>query len=645
MTFTETKNEKWNSFAETTLLSHTSPSVPRRSRHTIGIPSVELPLCEEDSIHVGSLGSPKRSQSLSPSTSVQDAKKELNSSGTSSTYNASFSNHGPSHPPPVLSSQKRSGAGLVRPAVVSDTEKRDSGTNAPVVSNEEVEEEDFYLELNDDKPSKRNVRKIRRVRRGLTRRFSDSELSEASTINSCGENPKAVVRKQRLKERREARRAKNQSWEDDGKGLSLEEDDDVLDTDKDLAGLTGLAKPKARSKSLDDKPDLPLTETPPTQEAPLVQQPDKVPLNSRSGSLGKTSNHSKASLGSPTENRSSERKSRRSKNKGSSTGNRTRARSNRRRRYSDDENSSEEEDACTDRRARSNGKSGRPRRKLSKRRTRRARSSDDGALVESVARRKGRRPSPGSAGSLPVPQSLEIDVLQPDLVSPCTVASKSVRDKFSSHSASMSKKGSTRSKSTSSSRFSAITFTTGCSSVSSGAFDDDFSKISEQSNETIKTEQKSQASARRFPKGFLSTLQEVSMKSFTSGEKTPSKRPDNDGDVSKSSRFMPHKPRRVPSGNLEATMVSSKPTPPSFTPLSGCDESSDGETKEMPEETNEPSNRHSLMSKQKSSSALNQRTKRPTHLLRKAVSDRFLLSFGKGGKASKRGRRKSLERP
>jgi hypothetical protein len=640
MTNKEEINEKWNSFAESALLSLASPVAPRRSGNARRFPSLGLPLDEEEYFDFESVR--RISRSLSPSTSNRGVKKDLDSNGTMGTSNTSFSTFGLAAPypyPPRQPSRKPSGDGLVRPAEVSDAgKKRSSVSNG---SEEEYEEEeDFFLDLNDHQSSKKED-SIRRFRRpgALVRAFSDSELSEASTINSGGENHKAAARarKQKLKEIQEARRVKIQMEKEKRKrrGKELEEDD-LVDTDIDVAGFTGLAKP--RSKSLDDIFE--------TVVSPVGKSsPRSTPRSrnsGRKGRLGITSNHSKG------RNR-----------KGTSVGSKTKNRSDRRKTSSDEESSSEEEDALTN-------KSPRRGRKPSKRRPK-----IDGERNGSFSRRKGRRPPPPppaevtEEGSLHVPQRLIIDVTHPDVVSPCTVASRSVRDALSVISASASKMGSMRSKSTISSRMSGMTFITGCSSVSSGAFDDDFSKLSVQSNETIKSEQQSQTSERRFPTGSLATLRESSMTSFASLKKTPTSGAENEssmtkGDlkVSKSSLFMPHKPQRFPSGNLNPGMFSPKPKPSSYTPLSDCEDSSVEEkaipmtnsSSDLMKEVKRPTLQKATTKRgmTQSSSDLMKEVKRPTDLLKKATSQRGMTKsswapthlFQKA--TSKRGRRRPL---
>jgi hypothetical protein len=574
MTNKEESNERWNPFAESALLSLASPVAPRRSGNAVAVrlPWLDLPLDEEDSFNFGRVRSSRLSRSLSPSTSNRGMKKELDpdSDRTMETLSTSFSTFGlaaPYRSPPRKPYRKPSGDGLVRPAAVSDAEKKRSSVSNNSSEEEYEEEEDFFLDLNDRQSSKKEDSSIRRFGRSgaPVHAFSDSELSEASTINSGGENHKAAARarKQKPKELQEAGRGKIQMEKEKRRGKELEEDD-LVDTDMDVAGFTGLAK--SRSKSLEDIFE---TLVSPVGKSSPRSTPSRSRNSGRKGSLEKTSNHSK---GSP--------KSRRNR-KETSVG--TKNRSNRRNTSSSEESSSEEEDAVTP-----------PRRgkKPSKRRPR-----IDGERNGSAGRRKGRRPLPPSPtevtneGSLHFSQRLIIDVTHQDIVSPCTVASRSLREPLSAASAA-SKMGSIRSKSTISSRMSGLTFTTGCSSISSGGFDDDFSKLSVQSNETIKSEQQSQTSERRFP-GSLATLQELqesSMTSFTSLKKTPTSRAEN---VSKSSRFMPHQPQRFPS--LPKTS------------LSDCEDFSI-EEKAIPMPN--------------SSSYLMKEVKRPTHLLKKATSQR-----------------------
>jgi hypothetical protein len=649
MTNKEESNEKWNSFAESALLSLKSPVAPRRSGNAVRLPSLGMLLDEEDSFNFGSNGSHRISRSLSPcSTSNREVKKDLDSSRTTKTSPTSFSTFGLTSPysePPKPPARKISGDGLVRRAEVSDEEKKRSSVSNNSSEEEYEEEEDFFLDLNDNKSSKEGG-SIRRFRRAgaLLRAFSDSELSEASTINSCGENQKDAARKQKLKDIQEARIGKRQIGKDKRRRKELEEDD-LVDTDMDVAKFTGLAK--LRSKSMDDMPlleTLALLETlvsrvgksSPRSTARSRKKPLEKTSNhskgsprstarSRKGPLEKTSNHSKGSHGSRTPPNS--RRSR----KGTSVGSRTKNRSNRRLTSSDEDSSSaEEKDDLTNGRTRSSDKSPRRRRKSSK------------------GMRKGRRPPPQPSPPPPppppaevrderplnVPKRLIIDLTQPDIISPCTVASRSVRDALSVASASASKMGSIRSNLTSSSRLSRLSLTTGCSSVSSGAFDDDFSK---QSNETIKSERQSPTSERRFPIGSLATLQESSMKSFTSLEKTQSSRAENEGDLndSKSSRFMPHKPQRLRSGDFDPRMFSPKSKSPLYAPLSDNSDDSDGEESSVEEKSNIPMT--------SPTSDPMKEVKGPTHVFRKEPSDRFVSSLGRSTpKPSKSGRRKPL---
>eukprot|EP00980_Cylindrotheca_fusiformis_P018264 scaffold5939_cov111-Cylindrotheca_fusiformis.AAC.3 len=618
-------NEKWNSFKASERLSQALPAVASRktkqTMHTSPLNSFDM---EKDKISLATVPMSRRSKSL---TSLRQLQQQdlLLSSGPMDTGNSPFQSSGPmdtgntpfqtnvvtpSNLPPSLPSRKRSGTGLVRPGenVVSKSTEE--------VNHEVEEKEDFYLELNDFESSRKERRKTKRVRRpdGLVRRFSDSELSEASTINSCGENPKMKERKQKLRERREARKAQKRDKK------RLEEDDDLVDTDKDEAGLTGATKQKCRSKSLDAKPSANLRlADPPRIGKPSTRSATGVRGLNRAGSarriVPKTSN-------AEPDSSSTARKLSRTPSR-SKKGSRTRSQSNRRWASSDSDTSDESKSSATNKVNRPT----RRKRKSSKRQPRRRKSSDDGDAFGSLARRKGSRKPPSSNASeesLHVPKNLEIDVTQTDIVSPCTVTSRSVRDTLSNHSSSLQNVGSVRSKSNSSSRVSAMTFTTGCSSVSYGAFDDDFSKISEESGRTYNSrDKKTPLNVRR-----LTTLQEVSMKTITSSEETPGQsvpvermpaRRSIEGESSESSRFMPSKPRRIPSGILEAAMLGSNyPTPPP-SPTRSEKETALGESPKGPRSRRG-------VKKERSTSDLQSGPTRPTHLFRKAVSERFLPS-------------------
>jgi hypothetical protein len=122
--------------------------------------------------------------------------------------------------------------------------QNESSTNSKPVDEDEDDVEEKWIALNDSKP--RTIK--RRVRR-VVRSHSDSDLSEASSIDSSSDTSttrEKVSRKKEIRERNSERQARQdrrkannnkvqQGGEDGSKGIvaNLDEDDELDDTDKE----------------------------------------------------------------------------------------------------------------------------------------------------------------------------------------------------------------------------------------------------------------------------------------------------------------------------------------------------------------------------------------------------------------------------
>ena len=110
-----------------------------------------------------------------------------------------------------------------------------------------------WFALNDEEPETTKKRLKR-----IVRSYSDSELSEASTIDSSGANDRAA-RRRRIKERKDAmtqRRNERRKQRAEKKRLEnpeeaptdghADEDDDLVDTDQDVPGISKISSPPSQ---------------------------------------------------------------------------------------------------------------------------------------------------------------------------------------------------------------------------------------------------------------------------------------------------------------------------------------------------------------------------------------------------------------
>ena len=458
--------------------------------------------------------------------------------------------------------------------MLNDVSSTPTGRQKKLLSSSRVEDQ--------PKPSKKAGQKIRRrpiSRRGSLNRFSDSDdLSEASTIDSQGKM-KQIERKRKL--------MKSQKRVDE---VSLDEDDDLVDTDKDLAGLTGLATPKSmsdRSKSL------------------VSSTSQNEALNSQD----RRQDRRRASI-SPHEGEvSTKRKIRRKKSaeynkieRRHSNDNSTKARSNRRRRKETNDTCSSSDEEIEGK-AQSKRSSSAGRRSSSKSKGSRRSSSDGGG------KRKGRKSRSRSSGEdASVPDKV-IQAVSDNLISPCTFTSAtlspsrgSTRDRLLTPS--LTSPGLSRR--TVESGISGLTLSPDFSSVSKTSFKDDFSNhytSEESSRDSLLAELQRFKSGRRLPKGLLKSMNTPIMKDKR-------ERLNNSGDFDAT----PSMPERHDEESTEESSPPSTPKRSRPTTLRGF----------FPGK----SRFSEFLVKQQSSSSLTDPNShgRPTHLFQKALSDRFLAT-------------------
>lgn len=458
--------------------------------------------------------------------------------------------------------------------MLNDVSSTPTGRKKKLVSSSRVEDQ--------PKPSKKAGQKIRRrpiSRRGSLNRFSDSDdLSEASTIDSQGKM-KQIEMKRKL--------MKSQKRVDE---VSLDEDDDLVDTDKDSAGLTGLATPKSksdRSKSL------------------VSSTSQNEALNSQD----RRQDRRRASI-SPHEGEvSTKRKTRRKKSaednkieRRHSNDNSTKARSNRRRRKENNDTCSSSDEEIEGK-AQSKRSSSAGRRSRSKSKGSRRSSSDGGG------KRKGRKSRSRSSGEdASVPDKI-IQAVSDDLISPCTFTSVMLSPS----------RGSTRdrlltprltspglSRRTVESGTSGLTLSPDFSPVSKTSFKDDFSNhytSEESSRDSLLAELQRFKSGRRLPKGLLKSMN-------TPIIKDKMERLNNSGDFDAT----PSMPERHDEESTEESSPPSTPKPSRPTTLRGF---SPGKSRFS-----------EFLVKQQSSSSLTDPNShgRLTHTFQKALSDRFLAT-------------------
>jgi hypothetical protein len=548
----EAKDQKWKSFVASANLSLTSPEAPRRIQQNVcGLSdAIKVKLSVLDGDEGVDAHSQESDSSLRPSTFDHRLKDDVGSSGTAEMTSASsfssFVMKSPSRPSkkPERNTSTVVSHGDRKYTVPYDPQDNKAisypPTDARTILSDALEEakEDtcdyFFLGINDeeeecieDLPAKRAGGKIRRIQcPGILSAFSDSELSEASTIDSF---PKITNRKKTIKARREARKIEKEIVEVKAEETMLDEDDDVIDTDKDLEGLTGLVT----SKIEHNKGEIllvPFDSGLPRQGGNASSRGRARGPSGRPQSLGKINDldksserrryYSQASRKNKIDRLKEDLQECRLLDNSS-----TKIRSKHRKKYEEDEESSYEGETCVaKRRLRSNFGSRRHRNGV-KVRSSNAGSGKGKARKSSVIQ-KGCLPSVDDDPDLSLPPSFFVNTdPMDDFVFPrptvVSMASKrSTRDILQPIPSVISNKASMRMIATlpsfSSSHYSSrskntvvssLSLTTGCSIVSAGTFDDDFSKISETSRKSIISHLTSSSSARRLPKGLLKSLQ------------------------------------------------------------------------------------------------------------------------------------------
>jgi len=629
----EELDRKWQSPPSSKKASARSPTMPRRSDPNLdfGDAVVEMSPTKNTS----------KNHHRSKSRSVSPRSMLKRGASTSKLTNLSLDMSVTSFtafvdavsPPPKMPHRRTSTCEDDRPAipVISDGEL---GNTWHTVGDKQDQEEAF-MGLNDaNGPTEK--KKIRKVRRngGIQRAFSDSELSEASTINSQKESKKE--RKQSILQRRKARLAKK--FLGRGKGevpdtVHDEEDDDVVDTDKDLAGFTGIT---IKKKSVDPKvseiclspipigtDDVVSVSTKKTQgeidvetRSRVSKSPIRFPGQDRSHSRGRARSSSRrgrasgssVATGATGATEKTKKKKKKKAVSGSSVS-RTKRRSNRLR-ASDDESefSSDEEDL-------------KPRASSMSRASKSPRRRRKSAGARKV-KKGGRKPIPVPSQQVPLnddgSQRTMTDLVinvppTQDFVSPCTIGSgrRSVTDTLTPTNRSRD------------SKVSAITMSTGMFSpftaVSSKGFNDDFSNHTDYTNSSLRGPQHipdleaSEHQGSLLVKGNLSAVFETSSPTEGVVSTPPSDEMGGTPRTPRSSLRMPAVPTRRPSSD-DHSLSSSVARGPLF------DNSSRGEEDDVVS-----FDRFAAMTKQRSSSDL-MTLERPTNMLRKASSERNVLA-------------------
>lgn len=684
-------DRKWQSPPTTKKASAKSPTMPRRSDPSLdfGNAIVELSPTKK------SPNNSQRSHSLSPR-SMLNRKPSINTNNLggldmSVTSFTAFVEAAIS-PPPKMPHRRASTCGedgAPQPPITSDGEVGKTSTwqsnhTIGVPSNHTIsgQHEEFQMGLNDaNGPTEK--KKMRRVRRdgSLQRAFSDSELSEASTINSQKESKKE--RKISILKRRKERLAKRFL----GRGKATvpdaaftEEDDDVVDTDKDLEGFTGITlKKKSTHSSTDNESyrnntssgaDDAASAATKTQgeidvetRSRVAKSPIRFPGRERSQSLGRAQSSSGrrgrasgSSVATGATGATEKSKKKTKKKKSGSSMSRTKRQSNRKRASDDNESSASSSDEEYEKPPRGSSKG-----RNSKSPLRRRRKSA-GARKAKKGGRKPIQPMPlDDDGSQRTMTDVVVNVPPTqEFVSPCTIGSgrRSVMDLLTPSGRSRS------------SKVSGITMSTGIFSpfttVSSQGFNDDFSNHSDFTKSSLRGPQHIpdlEASERKGDRqansllatGNLSAVFENSSRTdglvasgrnndglMSSGRNDgfSSARTDGlgmsggkDGLVSsarspgdqmggtprtpRSSLKMPSVPRRRPSSDDHSLSAPITKGPLFDSPSGNAEE----------EETGESFDRFApVITKQRSSSDLMRLVEPPTTLLRKASSERNLMS-------------------
>ncbi|CAJ1952921.1 unnamed protein product [Cylindrotheca closterium] len=534
-------DRKWQSPPSSKTSATRSPTMPRRSDASLdfGDGIIEMSPTKNSS-GVSPIQSPStKSHSLSPRSMLhrQKSNNRLNNLALemSVTSFTAFVDQGISPPPSMphrrVSTHEDDHGGP--PNNISDGELGGGGGGNNLTtwqSNHTVggRQDDMFMTLNDANGPTDGKKRPRRIRRGVQRAFSDSELSEASTINSQKESKKE--RKQSILKRRKERLAR--TFLGRGKaakvpnaapdGIYDEEEEDVVDTDKDLEGFIGIAiKKQSGHSTTTDNESHPLSSgddvgsvvTKKTQNeidvetrSRVSKSPIRFPGRDRSRSRGRarsSSRRGRASGSSVAAETTEKAKKKKKKKKSSSL-------SRRGKKASDNDSTSSSDDDYE-----------KPPRSGSKARAPKSPGRRKKSASARRAKKGGRKPI---AAPLQVPlnddwshsQRTMTDLVvnvppTQEFVSPCTIGSgrRSVMDTITPSNRSRN------------SKVSAITMSTGMFSpftaVSSEGFCDDFSNHTENTNSSLRgpkhipnLEASERQSNTMFTKGNLSAVFEDS---------------------------------------------------------------------------------------------------------------------------------------